>query len=218
MRKFSIRPTLTMRGRKFKGLRGWSGKPLHPPLTDVPISAYIMGAIFDVISVVGRNESWSRNFFIASTYLFVAGIGVSLLTMLTGLRDWQLSTTKGTQVRRTANIHAVTMLFVTALAVVDVVLRLNVDDSQNHPTAWILVISIVLAGLVAVGATFGGSLVYEFGFNVENASSSPEWNPSEIDSMPGNIEPVDEDMSPANRLADIEVAVTSKTPDPLSGS
>ena len=33
MRKFSVRPTLTLRGRKFKGLRGWSGKPTHPPLT-----------------------------------------------------------------------------------------------------------------------------------------------------------------------------------------
>ena len=34
MRTFSIRPTLTLRGRTFKGIRGWSGKPLHPPLTD----------------------------------------------------------------------------------------------------------------------------------------------------------------------------------------
>lgn len=27
MRKLSFRPALTMRGRKFKGLRGWAGKP-----------------------------------------------------------------------------------------------------------------------------------------------------------------------------------------------
>ena len=43
MRKFSIRPTLTLKGRTFKGLRGWSGKPLHPPLTDFPIVAYVLG-------------------------------------------------------------------------------------------------------------------------------------------------------------------------------
>ena len=48
MRKFSIRPTLTLRGRTFKGLRGWSGKPLHPPLTDFPIVGYVLGAGFDV--------------------------------------------------------------------------------------------------------------------------------------------------------------------------
>ena len=52
MRKFSVRPTLTMKGRTFKGLRGWSGKPLHPPLTDLPIAASILGAVFDVSSAV----------------------------------------------------------------------------------------------------------------------------------------------------------------------
>ena len=46
MRKFSVRPALALRGRKFKGLRGWAGKPLHPPLTDVPVAAYVLGAVF----------------------------------------------------------------------------------------------------------------------------------------------------------------------------
>ena len=39
MKTFSFRPTLTLKGRKFKGLRGFSAKPFHPPLTDVPITA-----------------------------------------------------------------------------------------------------------------------------------------------------------------------------------
>jgi hypothetical protein len=37
MRKFSVRPTSTLRGRKLNGLRGWSGEPTHPPLT---VNAY----------------------------------------------------------------------------------------------------------------------------------------------------------------------------------
>jgi uncharacterized membrane protein len=46
-----------MKGRTFKGLRGWSGKPLHPPLTDLPIAASILGAVFDVSSAVaGRDD------------------------------------------------------------------------------------------------------------------------------------------------------------------
>ena len=56
MRKFSIRPTLTLKGRTFKGLRGWSGKPLHPPLTDFPIAAYVLAAGFDVISAIGGKD------------------------------------------------------------------------------------------------------------------------------------------------------------------
>jgi hypothetical protein len=108
------------------------------------------------------------------------------------------------------------MIFVTALAVVDIALRLSVYDTRTHPTVPILVISILVAGLVAVGATFGGSLVFEHGFNVETASDSPAWHVSETDVMPGDPAPVDDEMSPADRLADTEVAVTSETPDPLT--
>ena len=57
MRKFSIRPTLTMKGRTSKGPRGFSGKPSHPPLTDVPIAAYLIAAVFDVISTVAGLRS-----------------------------------------------------------------------------------------------------------------------------------------------------------------
>ncbi|MEA2477997.1 MAG: hypothetical protein QOC87_2196, partial [Actinomycetota bacterium] len=38
-RLFSIRPAMKLSGRKFKGLRGFAGKPFHPPLTDIPIAA-----------------------------------------------------------------------------------------------------------------------------------------------------------------------------------
>ena len=50
MRLLAFRPALTMRGRKNKGLRGLAGKPFHPPLTDVPITAYLFAAVFDVLS------------------------------------------------------------------------------------------------------------------------------------------------------------------------
>ena len=46
-------------------------------------------------------------------------------------------------------------------------------------------LSIVVAALVAVGATFGGTMVFEYGFNVETAGDSPVWHPSETDVMPG---------------------------------
>jgi hypothetical protein len=39
VRKFSVRTTPTLKGRTFKGLRGGSGKPTHPPQTDFPIAA-----------------------------------------------------------------------------------------------------------------------------------------------------------------------------------
>jgi uncharacterized membrane protein len=185
MRKFSVRPTLTLRGRKFKGLRGWSGKPLHPPLTDFPIAAYILAAVFDIIAFFGRHEEWANDFFRAGTYVFIGGALVSVLAACTGFWDWLRSTEKGTQARRTANAHAWTMITVTVLAIIDIALRLNVYHTRTHPTIAILVLSIVVALLVSLGATFGGTLVFDYGFNVETAGDSPVWHQSEQDVLPG---------------------------------
>jgi len=67
MKVFSFRPALTLRGRTFKGLRGWAGKPLHPPLTDVPVGAYVLTAAFDIISIAGQDEEWARDFYRAAS-------------------------------------------------------------------------------------------------------------------------------------------------------
>jgi len=186
MRKFSIRPTLTMRGRTFKGLRGWSGKPLHPPLTDVPIVAYVLAAVFDVASVIGGSDHrWARELWHAGTYLFVAGVAVSVLAAITGLWDAWKSSEAGTQARRTINTHATIMVTVTVLAIADMVWRIAEYDSQAVTPVGIAVLSVVIALLVSLGSTFGGSLVYEYGFNVETAGDHPAWHKSETDVFPG---------------------------------
>ena len=185
MRKFSVRPTLTLKGRKFKGLRGWSGKPTHPPLTDFPVAAYVFAAAFDIMATLGRHRTWARDFFRAGTYVFIGGAAVSVLVALTGFWDWLRSTEQGTQARRTANTHAWTMITVTVLALTDIVLRLNVYHTRTYPNVAILVLSILVAVLVASGAAFGGTLVYDYGFNVETATDSPVWHPSETDILPG---------------------------------
>ena len=118
MRTFSFRPALTLRGRKFKGLRGFSGKPLHPPLTDVPVGAYVLVAVFDVISRIAGNDSTvGRDFFISGTHVIIAGAIVSLGAALTGFWDWWRSTEPGNQARRTANWHMTVMLTVTGIVI-----------------------------------------------------------------------------------------------------
>jgi len=110
VRHFSFRPALTFRGREFKGLRGFSGKPLHPPLTDVPIGAYVIAAAFDVISFIGDHTAWQREFYQAATFVFIAGALVSLGAIMTGLWDRWRSSEAGTQARRTINAHAILIL------------------------------------------------------------------------------------------------------------
>src|SRR5919202_6472629 len=105
MRVFSFRPSLSFRGRKFKGLRGWAGKPFHPPLTDIPVGAYILVALFDLISFFGEEQEWAREFYRAGTFALIGGAAFSVLAALTGFWDWLKSTQKGTQARRTVNAH-----------------------------------------------------------------------------------------------------------------
>jgi uncharacterized membrane protein len=193
MRKFSIRPTLTLKGRTFKGLRGWSGKPLHPPLTDLPIAAYVLVAAFDVVSAVaGSDHSWAGELWHVGTYTLIGGAAISVLAALTGLWDAWKSSEAGTQARRTINTHATIMLTVTALVLVAIVWRLNDYNTQAVSPLGITVLSVIIAVLVSIGATFGGSLVFEYGFNVETAGDSPVWHKSESDVFPGDEQRAEE--------------------------
>jgi len=168
MRHFSVRPSITIRGRKFKGPRGFAGKPFHPPLTDIPIGAYVIAAVLDLISTAGgKDHTWARELWHAATFVFVAGAIVSVLTVITGFFDWWRSMEPGTQARRTANVHALIMLSVTAAVVVNIALRLNGYHTHAYTPIGITVLSVVIALFVGLGATYGGSLVFDYGFNVE---------------------------------------------------
>jgi uncharacterized membrane protein len=185
MKTFSVRPVLTLNGRTFKGLRGWSGKPLHPPLTDFPIVGYILAAAFDVVSrAVGPGHSLAHDLWRAGTYTMICGAAVSVLAAATGLLDRMRSSEAGTQVRRTINTHAAIMVTVTALVAADLVWRLSEYHTSAMSPFGITLLSVVIAVLVTTGATFGGSLVFEHGFNVETAGDSPVWHKSDRDVFP----------------------------------
>jgi uncharacterized membrane protein len=187
MRHFTFRPPLTMKGRTNKGLRGLAGKPLHPPLTDVPVTAYMFVAVFDVLSAAlhGSHPIVARQLFVAGTWTLLGGAAVSLLTALTGWADWHRSSTPGTQARRTINAHAITMITVTVLVLVDLLVRVTAYADRGLAPALIVVLSVAAAVLTFIGATIGGSLVYDYGFNVETSGDHPVWHQNEVDVFPG---------------------------------
>src|SRR3954454_10296835 len=163
MRRFSFRPSLTLRGRKFKGLRGFAGKPFHPPLTDVPIGAYTVVAGLDVLSkVLKSHHPLTTELYKAGTFTMWGGFIVSVFTALTGFWDWWKASEPGTQARRTINTHAWIMLTVTALVLVDVVWRVVEYDTYAITPIRIMALSVVIAGLVSLGAIYGGELVYDY--------------------------------------------------------
>ena len=178
-RRFSFRPALTIKGRKYKGLRGFAGKPFHPPLTDVPVGAYVFAAFFDVLSAA-RDEPWMRD---AASWLLAVGAVFAALSMLTGWADWHRSSKVGTQARRTINAHAVVMIAASALVLLD----LGARAGDARPTPWpVAVLTVAAAALTTVGATYGGSLVFDYGFNVETSGDHPVWHESETDVFPGD--------------------------------
>ncbi|HZY74934.1 MAG TPA: DUF2231 domain-containing protein [Jatrophihabitantaceae bacterium] len=204
MRHFSFRPSLTLSGRENYGLRGLAGKPFHPPLTDIPIAAYLFAAVFDVVSLAipgQQHESLTRQLFVAGTWTLLGGVAVSLLAALTGWADWHRSSEPGTQARRTINAHAIIMLTVTTLAAVDLVLRLTAFADRTSSPVAMLVLSVAAGVLVSVGATYGGGLVFDYGFNVETAGDHPVWHRNEVDVFPGAHEPelelTDQQIAPA---------------------
>ena len=189
-RLYSIRPTLSLKGRRSQGLRGFSGKPFHPPLTDFPIVCYALAAVFDLISFFsGADDPKAHDFFAAATFVIAAGYIVGLGAMFTGFLDWwkgiprdrssgPIGKAKHTQVWRTINWHATVMIVATVLTLLGLVLRIGGFDEGQTQFAW-LVLSCLAAALVLFGAAYGGTLVFEYGFNVENIDEV--WNETEED-------------------------------------
>jgi uncharacterized membrane protein len=187
MRHFSFRPALAVRGRKNNGLRGLAGKPFHPPLTDVPITAYLFTAVFDVISVAVHDGhvELARQLYLAGSWTLLGGAGVAVLAALTGTVDWLQTSEPGTQARRTVNAHALIMVTVTVIVVVNLVLRIATYGDDASTPVGLMILSLVSALFVSLGATYGGSLVYDYGFNVETAGDHPVWHRTESDVLPG---------------------------------
>lgn len=186
MRLFAFRPSVTLTGRTFKGLRGWAGKPSHPPLTDVPICIYVLVAITDVVSVIGgAGRDWAHALWQAGTIALLIAVIASVPAALTGLVDRQRSSQPGTQAWRTINSYAVLMILATVLAVVATVLRwLEFSTTAATPPGYV-VLSWVILAVAGLGATYGGGLVFDYGFNVETSGDHPVWHESEDDEGPG---------------------------------
>ena len=189
-RLYSIRPTWSMKGRRSQGLRGFTGKPFHPPLTDFPIVCYSLAALFDLISFFSdASDPKAHDFFAAATFVMVSGFIVSLGAALTGFMDWwkgiprdrstgPIGKAKHTQAWRTINWHATVMIVVTVITLIDIILRVGGFDEGQTQASW-LVLSLLGGGLVIFGAAYGGTLVFEYGFNVENVAEV--WEESEQD-------------------------------------
>ncbi len=77
------------------------------------------------------------------------------------------------------------MLTVTGVVVVNIVLRL-IQFDDGYSSLAVMTLSVLVAALVSYGATYGGSLVYDYQFNVESLEGSTVWDETEVDQDPAD--------------------------------
>jgi uncharacterized membrane protein len=169
---------LRFRGRLFRGLGGWQGKPLHPPLAAVPMGTTVAAAILDVISSV---ES-SRPLYRSATVVLILGQAFVALAVITGWWDRRRLTAHGTESRRGANTHGWLMLLFGAVSFTDIAVRRALYADATHTPAACVIATVLLLLLAIVGGTLGGSLVFEHGLAVEPALTDDSRSPSVVSS------------------------------------
>ncbi len=174
-RVFAIKPTMSMKNRTFKGLRGFAGRPFHPPLTDIPVAAYVFAMVFDVSrssqggtrasaatrSPRRRTRSSPASSCPSPRRSRVSGTGEVDAAWHPGLAHRELAHGRDA-VRDAARRRRHRA-------------RLQQYDDR-YPSAAVVVLSVLVGSLVSDGAAYGGTLVYEYGFNVETAVDSRSGN------------------------------------------
>ena len=149
-------------------VRGFSGHPLHPPLTDVAIGAYTVGVVMLVLGAAGVEEEQMAH---GALLAVGGGLAVTLPTALTGMIDW-LEIPRGTPAWTAATIHLVTMVAATVLFVVTFVQQLEgYREDQVVTGAWIP--GVLGELLLVAGGYVGGALVFVYGVRVVGRGEAP---------------------------------------------
>jgi uncharacterized membrane protein len=149
-------------------LRGFPGKPSHPPLTDASIGAYTAGV---AMLVAGRLGIESEQMAVGSLIAISVGLLLAAPTAITGLLDW-LALPKGTPARTVATVHLLTMMTATVLfALTWLAQRPGYDDAEVRVLA--LILGLAAEGALAIGGYLGGTIVFVYGHRVLNRPETP---------------------------------------------
>lgn len=145
-----------------------AGHPLHPMLIVAPAALIPFGFILDAMYRSSRKESYAN----AAYYSLTGGLVGGLAAGAAGAMDY-LSIQPRTEVKRTANLHAVLNVSALAVTAANLLMRRNKPEHAGGSLA----LSAAAALGVLVSGWFGGRMVYEQGMRVRGASpveSAPE--------------------------------------------
>jgi uncharacterized membrane protein len=167
-------------------IKGWPGKPSHPPLTDASIGAYTVGAAMLVAGALGLQEPQMAH---GALLAISGGLILAAPTAITGLLDW-LDIPKGTPARTTATLHLFTMVTATVLfALTWLAQRPGYNDDEVRTLGQIL--GLVAEGTLAVGGFIGGTIVFVYGHRVLGRTDAPvadALTPGKVSDRPTTLE------------------------------
>ena len=150
-------------------LAGPYGHPFHPILVTIPIGAWVASLVFDIIGLISEDpEPYIR----AAWILIVIGLAGAVLAAIWGFIDY-LQLGHGTPARRTATIHMTLNLTVTALFVINLLVRLSAED-DDEVSIWGFILSLVGLAALGVSGWLGGKLAYRYGVRVADERTQLE--------------------------------------------
>lgn len=178
--------------RRFKSLLHgtWLGHPLHPAITDIPIGAWLLTLIFDIVWLVSPSANgWAAR---GAEWLALIGILAAVGAAITGLADW--SDSYGAE-RTVGLYHAGLNSLALVLYIISFALRLSASTGESVAAA---LIGFLGVASVLVAAYLGGDMVFGKGTGVNHTA----WQEGSHDFVP--ILPVAD--VPENTLRRVEVA------------
>jgi nitrite reductase/ring-hydroxylating ferredoxin subunit/uncharacterized membrane protein len=150
--------------RRFKTLLHgtWLGHPLHPAITDVPIGAWLLAVIFDIVWLVSPAANvWAAR---GAEVAVIVGILGAIGAAVTGLADW--SDSYGAE-RTVGLYHAGLNSLALILFIISAALRLGTVDGGS-----VAGVALDIVGLVSVlvAAYLGGDMVFDKGVAVNHTA------------------------------------------------
>lgn len=135
-----------------------AGHPLHPMLVVAPAALLPFGFIMDAMHQASGKQSYAD----AAYYSLMGGLLGGLAAGTAGAMDY-MTIARGTEVKRTANVHALLNAGALVVTAANVAARRR---SPRHQGGSLWLSALAAAG-VMVSGWFGGRLVYEQGLRVQ---------------------------------------------------
>jgi nitrite reductase/ring-hydroxylating ferredoxin subunit/uncharacterized membrane protein len=134
----------------------WLGHPLHPVLTDVPLGAWTVAAVLDIIYLFQRTSAWST----AADVTILIGLVGALAAVVAGYTDWSDTVDRE---RRVGIAHGLLNTLVSVIYLVGLLIGATGGSSGLE-----IILSFIGYAFLLAAAFLGGDMVFSIGTGVNH--------------------------------------------------